>query len=414
MRHNNYLLLMIMGIIAPFFFPGTRDRVEEIAASMGVHHVVEATQTDVATAAVALLRELQDQDEGASALPAQGDYSLRSGCSLTADQVEEILLEYRSPAAGKGLGEASVEFCQRYEIDNGLWLSMFIYESSAGSNPRWAGNKGGGGYTANTGNIICDGWPRCYGRFRDYGGDWYLGTEQHFRLLACYRDGGGTDCSGLWTGKGHTTVREAISTWAPSAENDTNAYADYVERQLDSWRAINRGMYVALGAEGEVETIFNVDQINIGRSVYGTLLSRDGFGVYQPLTIEENVIGSILQSPRLQNIIIRPGESWSFLGAWAVDVNTLVVEHGVLGASVCDLAARILEVADQMGLQTSHVDHGFALASLPRKYSVAIWGTPGIPGSGQDLVITNNSNHTAVLAVTVTRDYIQYRGFFTE
>lgn len=428
MRHTTrYLLLLIVGAIAPFFFPGARDRAEQITTTVGAPLVVEALQDDAAPAAIALLRTSQDRYREVQygetvepavmpsvAVPAQGDYALRSGCSLTAEQAEAVLVEYGSPAAGKGIGEASVEFCQRYEIDNGLWLAMFIHESGAGSNERWAGNKGGS-YTANTGNIVCAGWPSCYGRFRDYQGDWLLGTEQHFQLLACYRDGGGTDCSGLWSGKSHATVREALNTWAPPFENDTNAYADYVEWQLDTWRAINQGAFVTIGAEGEVETLApevipHFDQDGL---LWGTVLPRDGFGVYQPSTIEANVIGSVTQSPGLQTIVIPPGESWSFLGAWTVDVNTLVVEYGVLGASACDLAARIMEVADQMGLQTSHVDHGFALANLPRKYATAIWGTPGVPRSGQDLIITNITDQTAVLKVKLTDDALQYAGYFT-
>lgn len=173
-----------------------------------------------------------------------GDFSLRTGCSLTPEQYDAVLTNYNSPAIGTG--EHALSECKRTQIDNAYVLGIFIHESTAGTAQQWAGQKGGGNTTANVGNIICAGYPTCFGRFRDYSNDWKLGTTQTFDLLRCYRDGSGEGCNGLWVGGTVSTIDEAITRWAPSSDgNDPNSYAGVVKRLTTEWRSANQTIIAA-------------------------------------------------------------------------------------------------------------------------------------------------------------------------
>ncbi len=278
---------------------------------------------------------------------------------------------------------------------------MFIYESGAGTAPGWAGRKPDGTTTANTGNIICAGYSSCYGRFRDFQGDWKEGTRQHFKLLLCYRDGGGEGCEGLWNGNKHTTIEEALNTWAPPSDgNNTSEYAEFVIEQTQAARRIKSGEFVAVGGQPteEVTTEARPVELPPGEKVRSEPLPLDGFGVYSRATIEANVLGSLNQSPALQHSVITPGASWSFNESWTVDVGTLTAyDYGVIGESVCDLAARYSSAARQLGLEMRQFqDHLTAanavdLAIVGPEDNVVIWGTPGQRG-GADLVITNTTD----------------------
>lgn len=257
------LLLLLVGTLAPWFFPTPRDYLAKVYQKSGVQVVLDQARYEAAPATVAVIRTARsryqevtkDLSSGSgvtvkvvdtqvvetsggstSSTPALSDLSLNTGCTLSADEVEAVLTQYNSPAVGTGLGQYSVQECERTGIDNAYWMAMFIHESGAGSAGAWAGNKGGGNYTGNTGNIVCAGYGSCYGRFRDYNNDWKLGTTQHFQLLACYRDGGGEGCDGLWNGKSHATIEDAVNTWAPPIENDTQTYAQFVVSMTQEWR----------------------------------------------------------------------------------------------------------------------------------------------------------------------------------
>jgi murein DD-endopeptidase MepM/ murein hydrolase activator NlpD len=152
-----------------------------------------------------------------------GNYSLRGAPSLNAAQADEILAAYSSPA--HGTGRAWVEIGERYNIDPAFALAFFIHESSAGTNPNWAGLKADGSTTHNVGNIICAGYATCYGRFRDYD-SWETGIEDWYRLINDeYIEGRGTN-----------TVAEIIPIYAPAFENDVNGYVRAVEQLVDGWR----------------------------------------------------------------------------------------------------------------------------------------------------------------------------------
>ncbi len=152
-----------------------------------------------------------------------GDYHLRGAPSLSAERIDDILASYGSPATGTG--EAWVEQGKRYNIDPAYALAFFIHESTAGTHPNWAGLKEDGSTTHNVGNIICAGYPRCHGRFRDYQ-SWEEGIADWFRLI---------DVEYI-RGRGTETVDEILPIYAPAFENDVEGYANAVKQMVDSWK----------------------------------------------------------------------------------------------------------------------------------------------------------------------------------
>ena len=160
---------------------------------------------------------------GAVARPV-GDYTVEGPPSLTPQQIDAILSSYGSPAAGTGNDWYNLGL--RYGIDPAFAVAFFIHESGAGTNPNWAGLKPGGRTTHNIGNIICAGYPTCYGRFRDYS-SWAEGIEDWYRLIAVE----------YIQGRGTRTVAEIIPIYAPAFENDVQGYINVVQRLVDEWRA---------------------------------------------------------------------------------------------------------------------------------------------------------------------------------
>jgi hypothetical protein len=160
--------------------------------------------------------------DGAIPRPA-GDYHFQSAPSLTAVQIDQILASYGSPAVGTGIYWHELGI--RYNIDPAFGIAFFIHESSAGTNPNWAGFKPDGSTTHNVGNIICAGYPTCYGRFRDYD-SWATGIEDWYRLI---------DREYIQD-RGVTTLSEIIPIYAPAVENDVQGYINTVAAMIDDWR----------------------------------------------------------------------------------------------------------------------------------------------------------------------------------
>lgn len=152
-----------------------------------------------------------------------GDYTLRGPQTLTAAQIDAILASYQSPAGGTG--HHWVATGEKYRIDAAFALAFFIHESTAGTHPGWAGQKDDGQTTHNVGNIICAGYPRCYGRFRDYE-SWEEGIDDWYRLI---------DTEYL-KGRNMETVADIIPVYAPATENDVDGYVNTVQRLVDTWR----------------------------------------------------------------------------------------------------------------------------------------------------------------------------------
>lgn len=144
--------------------------------------------------------------------------------TVTPQQIEAVLEKYNSPA--RGHGQEIYDLGIKYNIDPAICLAFFIHESSAGTNPAWAGLKDDGSFTHNIGNIICtEGW-RCYGRFRDYN-SWSEGIEDWYKLI-----------SDLYIGQWNlVTVDEIIPKYAPAADNnDEGAYIQGVKNLVQSWQ----------------------------------------------------------------------------------------------------------------------------------------------------------------------------------
>lgn len=153
-----------------------------------------------------------------------GDYTLQAAPSLKPEQIDQILATYGSPAVGTG--QDWYELGQKYNIDPAIAVAFFVHESSAGTNPAWAGLKSDGSTTHNVGNIICAGYARCYGRFRDYA-SWREGIEDWYRLI---------DVEYI-KGRGHQTIADVIPVYAPAFENDVQNYINVVEKLVDDWRS---------------------------------------------------------------------------------------------------------------------------------------------------------------------------------
>lgn len=152
-----------------------------------------------------------------------GDYTLRAAPSLTPDQIDRILATYGSPATGTG--KVWYDLGLRYGIDPAFALAFFISESTAGTAKMWAGRKPDGSTTHNIGNIICAGYPTCYGRFRDYP-SWEVGIADWYRLID----------EEYLRGRGHKTLADVLPVYAPAIENDVNGYIRLVQRLVDQWR----------------------------------------------------------------------------------------------------------------------------------------------------------------------------------
>lgn len=153
-----------------------------------------------------------------------GEHSVVGQPSINAAAIDTILSKYGSPAAGTG--NVWVKFGQQYGIDPAYAVAFFIHESSAGSNPGWAGNKPDGSTTHNVGNIICAGYATCYNRFRDYA-SWDEGIADWYRLIS----------DEYVSGRGAASVEQIIPIYAPSSDNnDVPGYINVVVSMVEGWR----------------------------------------------------------------------------------------------------------------------------------------------------------------------------------
>jgi hypothetical protein len=152
-----------------------------------------------------------------------GQHAVIGAATVDAALIDAVLTKYGSPAAGTG--RVWIEMGQRYGLDPAYALAFFIHESSAGTNPGWAGLKPGGGTTHNIGNIICAGYPTCFGRFRDYA-SWEEGIEDWYKLINREYVGD----------RGVFTVEQIIPIYAPSFENDVPNYVNAVVSLVESWQ----------------------------------------------------------------------------------------------------------------------------------------------------------------------------------
>lgn len=144
--------------------------------------------------------------------------------SISAEFIDTLMCDqYHSSACGTG--QIWIRLGLHYHIDPAYAVAFFIHESSAATDPGWAGWKPDGSHTFNIGNIVCAGYPTCYGRFRSYA-SWEEGIEDWFRLIRVEYIGG----------RGHVTVDDVVPVYAPSFENDVGNYKNTVSALVAEWR----------------------------------------------------------------------------------------------------------------------------------------------------------------------------------
>jgi len=152
-----------------------------------------------------------------------GEHSILGQPSITADQIDALLAQYNSPA--QGTGKAWIALGRQYGIDPIYAVAFFIHESSAGTNPGWAGIKPDGSTTHNVGNIICAGYATCYGRFRDYA-SWDEGISDWYKLIS----------NEYVRGRGIASIEQIVPIYAPSSDNnDVPGYINVIVSMVDSW-----------------------------------------------------------------------------------------------------------------------------------------------------------------------------------
>lgn len=153
-----------------------------------------------------------------------GQHSVLGQPTLSAEQIDAVLGQFHSPAAGSG--QIWIEMGKRYGINPAYALAFFIHESTAGTAPGWAGLKPDGGTTHNIGNIICAGYATCFGRFRDYP-NWDAGIEDWYKLIA----------HEYVEGRGARTLEEIIPIYAPASDNnDVGNYVQVVVNLVEGWK----------------------------------------------------------------------------------------------------------------------------------------------------------------------------------
>lgn len=214
-RHNHIFIALGAALLIYFFMPAAPRQVLSNASGLSQ----QFSQMNVgAPGLVGAAQAL------APALSLQNGLAVRGGPTVSVAQIERVLAEYSSPAQGQG--QVIFDLGLKYNINPAIMLAFFIHESSAGSNPAWAGRKPDGSTTYNVGNIICTAGWRCYGRFRDYD-SWNQGIEDWYKLI-----------NDLYIGEWKLdTVDSIIPRYAPAADNnDEGAYIRSVKNLVQSWQ----------------------------------------------------------------------------------------------------------------------------------------------------------------------------------
>ncbi len=148
---------------------------------------------------------------------ASSAYALEGSPTLSVRQIEAVLAQYGSPAAGSG--QKLYDLGVKYGINPAFALAFFVHESGCGT-------RGVARFTKSLGNIRwTDGFDN-YEGYRSYP-TWEAGMEDWYGLIKnLYIQG--------W---GLRTVDAIIPTYAPSADrNDPPVYIASVKQLVDSWR----------------------------------------------------------------------------------------------------------------------------------------------------------------------------------
>ncbi len=394
------LKLYALGLLLIIFvinIPETKSYLEEHAkiAQPYVQQALQLTYDNMSAAIVPLVGKITNKPalfiNGKSvAIDTKEDFSLTHGQSLSTEQINTILTEARSPA--EGTGRTWVMLGEKHHIDAAYALAIFIRESQAGTNLGAA--KKPNGWTYNIGNLICSGYATCYNGFRDYSGSddpWYAGIEATIQNLAYYRD----------TLK-IKTFDEAIRTWAPPNENNTEGYIADSKTLIQAWRSTNKN-------------ILTKDAQALSTPITSDPSNDFGFNVHAALEAENEA---------LKNVYIKNGEQWSFNETIGDpdDMGKLKTVSGQYGGGWCDLACRYVQVLQGLGLRIQHtygleplpkngdivfIQHGGkALFNCSVEESPYIWseGNKGFENGAQDLIINNNTGKTIFMSAVDNGD----------
>lgn len=149
--------------------------------------------------------------------PAASAYALEGAPTLSVRQIEAVLRQYGSPAAGSG--QKMYDLGVKYGINPAFALAFFVHESGCGT-------QGVARFSKSLGNIRWTEGFDSYEGYRSYP-SWAAGMEDWYVLIkTLYIEG--------W---GLRTVDAIIPTYAPSADrNDPAAYIASVKQLVDSWR----------------------------------------------------------------------------------------------------------------------------------------------------------------------------------
>lgn len=148
-----------------------------------------------------------------------GSILLQTPPTITAQQIDDILASYKSPAAGTG--QTFYDLGVQYGINPAIALAFYIHESSAGT-------AGVAVETRSIGNIICAGYVTCSSGFRSYS-NWHDSIEDWYRLIS----------SEYIEGRGHTTIADVIPVYCPIGDGcDSAHYIATVESMVYSWNGV--------------------------------------------------------------------------------------------------------------------------------------------------------------------------------
>lgn len=366
--------------------------------------VLKVAYDDIAVAVIPLIGRVTDKPKllvngKVTTVDTKDDMSLTHGQSLTAEQIDSILSEARSPAMGTGA--YWIQYGDKHKIDAAYVLAIFYYESGFATNNQWAGWKGNDNQTYNVGNMICAGYDHCYGSFRDYSFDsnpWASAIEDNTHLLAIYRDNDGIKDFG-----------NAIMKWAPPSENNTKAYIEGAEQMIRAWRNTNKVVI------NEDNNVIKTNGVPFGdaQAVSAPILETadNAFGINVHAALDAN-------NGALRNITIKDGEQWSFNESVGNPDKLQLATIVHIGDGWCDLACRYVQVFKGLGLSITHgtdmntngavfLQHGgISLNQCSFDESPFIWsaGNKGFDKGMQDLIVNNGTGKTIKIAVVDNED----------
>lgn len=145
-------------------------------------------------------------------------YEVLGEPSVSADQINQVLDFYGSPASGKG--QALYKFGVKYGIDPVYALAFFLHESRFGT-------TGVAQVTLSLGNIRATPGYESFDGYRKYK-TWEAGFEDWYKLIKIqYIE--------KWK---LVTVDQIIPVYAPSSDNnDVDAYIQTIKNVVTAWRS---------------------------------------------------------------------------------------------------------------------------------------------------------------------------------